>query len=530
MTALRDPVSALPAPDPDRHEYPRPQFRRGSWTTLNGTWEFALDSDGRWKTPAGVSWDAEIVVPFAPETPASGVADPGFHHACWYRRTFEAPALAEGESLLLHFGAVDYEATVFVNGVVAARHSGGYTPFSADVTDLLAPEGLQTVVVHAMDDPNDLAKPRGKQDWLLEGHEIWYPRTTGIWQTVWLEVVPATRLAALEWRSNLERWEVELEAAVEGVEREGCRLHVRLHVGDHLVADDAYSVVAGEVHRRIALSDPGVDDYRNELLWSPESPNLIEANLELRDESGQLLDAVESYTALREVGVQGDRFLLNHRPYELRLVLDQGYWPETGLTAPSDEAFVLDIELVKRMGFNGVRKHQKVEDPRFLHWADRLGLLVWAEMPSAYRFTRRSIERTTREWGEVLDRDASHPCIVTWVPFNESSGVPDLAVTDAQRRHVEAIYHLTRSIDGSRPIVGNDGWEHVVSDIVGIHDYDDAETLRRRYGSEEVLQKLFARQPFGRRRLLAEGETYEGQPIVLSEFGGLALADGSEGT
>ena len=237
---------------------------------------------------------------------------------------------------------------------------------------------------------------------------------------------------------------------------------------------------------------------------------------------------MQSYTALRDVGVEGNRFLLNNRPYELRLVLDQGYWPETGMTAPADEAFRVDIELAKAMGFNGVRKHQKIEDPRFLYWADRLGLLVWGEMPSTYRFTRRSIERMTREWGAVLGRDASHPCIVTWVPFNESSGVPDLSITDAQRRFVEAIYHLTRAIDPSRPVIGNDGWENVATDIVGIHDYDMPETLRQRYESEELIPKLLARQRFGARPLLAGDDLYSGQPIVLSEIGGLAISSQSE--
>ena len=524
-------ASGLPAPDPAAHAYPRPQLCRERWWSLNGTWDFCLDPEGLRQHASDVEWNSSIVVPFAPETPASGVHEQGFHRACWYRRSFEAPALAKGERLILHFGAVDFYATVAVNEVEATRHIGGYTPFSTDITKLLVPGVSQTVTVHAQDDPHDLTKPRGKQDWLLEPHAIWYPRTTGIWQTVWLEVVPAVRIHGLRWGSNLERWEVELEATIDAGQQEGLRLHLRLSTGETVLVEDDYSVVAGEVHRRIGLSDPGADDYRNELLWSPRSPTLIDAEVELRGPDGELLDAVTSYTALRQVDVQGDRFFLNNRPYQLRLVLDQGYWPETGLTAPADEAFRLDVELAKAMGFNGVRKHQKIEDPRFLLWADRLGLLVWAEQPSTYRFTRRAIERITREWGDVLDRDVSHPCIVTWVPFNESSGVPDLSSKEAQRHFVDAIYHLTRSIDPSRPVVGNDGWENLAStDMVGIHDYDDAETLRARYESEELLPKLFSHQRFGGRPLLLEDAAYAGQPIVLSEFGGLALSDDHERT
>jgi hypothetical protein len=475
-----------------------------------------------------VEWGGTIEVPFAPETPASGVDDQGFHHACWYRRTFEAPAPVSGERLILHFGAVDFDATVELNGIVVVRHSGGYTPFSADISDFVTDEGPQTLIVLAVDDPHDLAKPRGKQDWMREPHLIWYPRTTGIWQTVWLETVPATRIAAVHWRSNLERWELELETEVEAHPGAQLELRLRLAVGDDVLVTDRYSVASRAVHRRIALSDPGVDDYRNALLWSPESPTLIDARLELW-EGDVLLDTVESYTALRQVAIERDRFLLNNRPYQLRLVLDQGYWPETGLTAPCDDAFRLDAELTKGMGFNGVRKHQKVEDPRYLYWADRVGLLVWAEMPSAYRFTRRSIERVTREWRDVIDRDAGHPCIVTWVPFNESSGVPDLTITSAQRSFVEAVASITRAVD-QRPVVANDGWENLGSEIVGIHDYDDAATLLRRYG-EEAIPHVFGRQRYGGRPILVAKDSYRGQPIVLSEFGGIAFTpDGGEGT
>ena len=190
--------------------------------------------------------------------------------------------------------------------------------------------------------------------------------------------------------------------------------------------------------------------------------------MELRDGDGELIDSVHSYTALRSVDMQADRFILNSRPYYLRLVLDQGYWLGSGLTAPDDEALIKDIGLVKQMGFNGVRKHQKIESSRFLYWADRLGLLVWEEMPSAYRYTTRSIHRLTREWLEILDRDRSHPCIVAWVPFNESWGVPNLPESPEQRHFVQSLYHLTKAIDRSRPVIGNDGWESVATDIIGI--------------------------------------------------------------
>ncbi len=508
--------------------HPRPMLRRAGWSSLDGTWEFAIDRDGAWSEPEHVGWNARIRVPFAPETRASGIGDTSFFQACWYRRTFAIAPLAPEERLLLHFGAVDHAASVWVNGVPVARHEGGYTPFSADVTGALR-EGEQTVVVRAQDDPHDLGKPRGKQDWQLEPHSIWYPRTSGIWQTVWIERVPATRIGAVAWRPNLEKWEIALHSTIAGVPRPNLRLHVRLAVGGEVLCDDTYSVILGEVNRTIAPSDPGIDDHRNTLLWSPANPTLIDAHLELWGGRGEKLDEVRSYTALRSVAVDDGRFLLNGRPLRQRLVLDQGYWPDTGLTPPDSDALRRDVEITKRMGFNGVRKHQKIEDPRYLYWADRLGLVVWEEMPSAYRFTATSIARLTREWIETIQRDRSHPCIVAWVPFNESWGVPDLPAIAAQRHYVQGLYHLTKTLDPDRPVLGNDGWESTATDIIGIHDYDeDVTRLSRRYERPELLPQLFRHGRPGGRLLTIEGHPHAGQPIMLTEFGGIQVGERPE--
>jgi hypothetical protein len=229
--------------------------------------------------------------------------------------------------------------------------------------------------------------------------------------------------------------------------------------------------------------------------------------------------------------VQGDRFVLNGRPYPLHMVLDQGYWPNSGLTPPDDDALRIDVELVKEMGFNGVRKHQKIEDPRYLYWCDKLGLLVWEEMPSAYRFTKTSIERLAREWIEVIDRDCSHPSIVAWVPFNESWGVPDLPDSPAQRHYVQALYHLTKTLDPTRPVIGNDGWESVATDIIGIHDYEgEPERLVRRYGADEGARLFKRERPGGRILVLDGAATPTNQPIMLTEFGGIAYSPKSGGT
>jgi beta-galactosidase/beta-glucuronidase len=493
--------------------------------SLNGAWDFYIDRAGLHAEPNEVTWDREIIVPFSPETKASGIADTTFYSVVWYRQTFIAPEFGPGERMVLHFGAVDYQTTVWVNGAKVCVHQGGYASFSADVTAALRSSSeLQEIIVRAEDDPADLAKPRGKQDWRLEPHSIWYPRTTGIWQTVWLERVPEVHLDTLYWTSDLTCWEIGLDATIRGCVGRKLTLAVKLMREHIVIAADTYEVVAGEVHRRIALSDPGVDDYRNDLLWSPASPTLIDAFLELRDEDGRVIDEVQSYTAIRSVDIQGDRFILNGRPILLRLVLDQGYWPDSGLTAPDDKALLHDVLLAKVLGFNGVRKHQKIECQRYLYWADRMGLLVWEEMPSAYRYTTKSVERLTAEWTEVIRRDRSHPCIIAWVPFNESWGVPDLPDSPAQRHYVQALYHLTKSLDASRPVIGNDGWESIATDIIGIHDYDDQpERIGRRYGINDIEAQLFKRERPGGRMLFVGDDRGWKHPIVLTEFGGIAL-------
>jgi hypothetical protein len=509
---------------PGRHGYPRPQLQRSGWTSLNGTWEFAIDADAAWCHPNEVTWSHRIQVPFAPETPASGIGNTSFYRVAWYRKTIDLEPAPQGHRVMLHFGAVDYAAKVWVNGCEAATHEGGYTPFTVDLSPFAGKNRL-VIVVRAYDDPSDLSQPRGKQDWQLEPHSIWYARTTGIWQTVWLETVPSTWIDRIRWTPNLERWEIGFEAWLGGNRREGLKLGVKLRVGNTLLADDTYAVVAGEVHRRIALSDPGIDDYRNGLLWNPSTPTLIDVQLQLWADRGDLLDEATSYTALRSVKVEHDRVMLNGRPYMLRLALDQGYWPETGLTPPDDAALRRDVELAKAMGFNGVRKHQKIEDPRYLYWADRLGLFVWEEMPSAYRFTDRSIQRVSREWIAAIERDTSHPCIIAWVPINESWGVPNLPTNPAERHYVQGLYHLTKTVDPTRPVIGNDGWESVATDIIGIHDYDsDPERIARRYRADEVLPRLFKRERPGGRLLVLEGDMAHEQPVIITEFGGITLS------
>ena len=473
-----------------------------------------------------MTWSGYIRVPYPPESELSGVNDPGFHPVVWYRRSFNPPESWRDGRVILHFGAVDYRARVWVNGQLVAEHEGGHTPFSADITDVLG-DGEQEVVVRAEDDPLDLEKPRGKQDWQPEPHGIWYPRTSGIWQTVWLERVADTHIAEVRFTPDLANFAVLSEVEVAG-NAEGLALELSFRLGDELLASDRLELQGPKVARKVHLAVSGFDDLRR-FIWSPEHPNLIDIELKLY-RGDTLLDTVTSYTGLRSVEARDGKFFLNGRPYFLRLALDQGYWDESLLAAPSDEALKRDVELAKALGFNGVRKHQKIEDPRYLYWADKLGLLVWEELPSAYRFTPKAVHRLTKEWLEVLKRDHNHPSIVAWVLFNESWGVPDLVHSAEQRHAVAALYHLTKALDASRPAVGNDGWEHVETDLLTIHDYSrEAEALAARYGtpeaswqtSQEVLEH-------GKAILLDESEV-EDQPVILSEFGGIRYNPEAEG-
>ncbi len=506
--------------------YPRPLMVREGWTDLCGVWRFAVDDDDRglrerWQLRTD-PYDRAIVVPFPPESAMSGVHDPAPHPVVWYRREVSVHGLTGGsDRLVLHLGAVDHRATVWVDGQCAGGHEGGHTPFSLDVTDLLTPGAPTFVVVVRAEDPvADPCQPRGKQTWLAEASGLHHPRTTGIWQPVWLERRPEVAVTHLTWTPDLPGARVGLAVELSRGPREPVRLTVVLRLGDEVLAEQSVRVV--DAHLRFDVALPALADGRqhSRLLWSPEHPTLLDAEVRLHAGDAQV-DRVTSYVGLRSTAAKDGVLLLNGRPYALRAVLAQGLWPASHLAAPSPQALRREVELVRELGFTGVRVHQKVEDPRFLHWCDRLGVVVWAEMPSAYAFAPRAVQRLTAEWLEVLRRDASHPSIVAWVPLNESWGVPQAEDVAAQRSYASALAALTRAVDPTRPVVSNDGWEHVDSDIVGIHDYSaDPEDLARRYGSRQEVDRLLAEGRPWRRRVSLPGQSDRGQPVVLSEFGG----------
>ena len=530
-------MSTLPRP-----EYPRPQFRRESWTNLNGDWRFAFDDEDAglaegWQNVAAGDlgtgrrspFDRTINVPFSYQAKLSGIGDPTFHDIVWYARTFEYPPSAE-ERLLLHFGAVDYRATVWVNGVHVASHEGGHTPFSAGVSHALL-DRKNVVVVRAEDPSRDVTIPRGKQYWKEESEGIFYTRTTGIWQTVWLEPVGRRRIDSLRLTPDVDAAALDAEVGVEGFEP-GLTLRITVRYADERVLDDRFGLQSALVERRLPLvtrgeqpTSPYPGRWGRPPLWSPEEPNLHDLTVELLDAEGRRLDAVDSYFGMRKIEVREGRFYLNDHPLYQRLVLDQGYFPDSILTAPTDDDLRGDIELAKEMGFNGARKHQKVEDPRWLYWADTLGFLVWGEMANAYQYSPDYIRRITSEWQEAVRRDYNHPCVVVWVPMNESWGARELATDPRQVEHLLAMYHLTRSLDGSRPVVSNDGWEHALTDICAIHDYRNAAVLGQRYQTPESSLAEPERRP-----VYAPGYGYRGEPILITEFGGIAFATADPGS
>ncbi len=507
----------------DATEHPRPLLRRPV-TSLDGEWDLAVDADLLRDSPGAVTFDRRIVVPFAPETPASGVRVDGPVRRAWYRRPL--PPARSGRRTLLHLGAVDRIADVWVGGAHVARHEGGYTPWSVDVTDYLGKDGAD-LVVRADDDERDLDVPRGKQEWQEEPHSIWYPRTTGIWRSVWLEQVSPVHIEDVRWSADARTTTVEV--AVQLPEQAvGHRIRIRLRAGDRLLVDDDVLVTRPEVRRAWALGDGGSDD-RHALLWEPARPALVNAELALLDPRGDVVDEVASYTAVRDVRVEEGRFLLNGRPQPLRLVLDQGYWPGSGATPPDGDALRRDVEVTLALGFTGARKHQKTEDPRYLAWADRLGLLVWAEMPSPQRAGDAAARHLLAEWPEVVVAHRGYPCVVTWVPLNESWGVSGAERDARQAALVRALTGVADALDGTRPVSANDGWETTGGGILGVHDYDqDPGRLAARYRDAGALAATL-----GRRRddgLLPDldREPAGDRVVVLSEFGGVALRTGQE--
>lgn len=516
-------------------DYPRPQFVRKNWENLNGVWDFAFDDEnkgerGKWfeKFP-----DARTIqVPFTYETKLSGIEDETRHDHVWYHRTISVDgSRLENGRYLLHFEGSDFETKLWVNGQYAGSHRGGYARFSFDITDLVK-DGENDLTVK-VEDSFDIQQPRGKQRWIGKNFGCWYVQTTGIWKTVWSEYVPSVRLNRVKMTPDLEHYTLELEYEVEAPEEmlDG-RLMVEAEISfkGRLINKVLTAVMANHMEAGANVFARKSDGMEwGVQTWSPEEPNLYDIRFRLLDQ-GEVLDEAGSYFAMREIRIDGPNILLNGRPLYQRLILDQGYWKDSHLTPPDEEALIEDIEKIQALGYNGLRKHQKTEDERFLYWCDVKGMLVWSEVPAAYQFTDYAVTEFTAEWVEIVKQNYNHPCIITWTPFNESWGVSHIKTERSQQHFTEAIYHLTKSLDRYRPVIVNDGWEHTVSDIITLHDYEEAgEILKKRY--TKYQDEIFTNDVYhcNHKSALANGYEYKGQPVIISEYGGIAFNNDDSG-
>jgi len=518
----------MPIPRP---EYPRPQFVRSDWLCLNGEWEFEIDQGdsglerGLLRRPLTGS----ITVPFCPESRLSGVENNDFLEAVWYRREVETPSSWAGRRILLHFQAVDYDATVWVNGQEVGRHRGGFSPFTCDLGGAAAPVERAEIVVRARDGHRD-PQPRGKQAQTYDPRGAIYLRTTGIWQSVWLEPVPEIHLGRPRLTPDVANSVFRLEqplvhrpggvGSVSPVSRKGLKLHAQLLDDAGVVSETACSAEL-DLGLNLDLAVPA-ERLR---LWSPEDPHLYDVNLRLVDGDGRTLDEARSYAGLRSVSIDEKAITLNGKPVFQRLVLDQGYYPDGIMTAPSDEALRRDIELSIDAGFNGARLHQKVFEERFLYHADRLGYLLWGEFGDwgcrGYGPQETHQQPTASyitEWLEVLERDYSHPSIIGWCPLNETwQPLHDRITTlDAVTR---GLFLATKAMDLTRPVLDTSGYSHRVpeADVYDCHDYtQDVDTFAANHAGTSGGRPHYN----GR-----EGQTwsipYRGQPFFVSEFGGI---------
>ena len=491
--------SSIPRP-----EHPRPQFVRSSWMNLNGTWTYTFDFGKSGKErdfASSQGFEGKITVPFCPESLLSGVNHKDFIPAMWYQRSITIPEDWKGEKVILHFGAVDFETEVFIDGKSAGKHYGGTSSFEFDITPFVSGGGTHSVVVYVLDDNRSGLQPSGKQCKAHKSRGVHYTRTTGIWQTVWMEAVSEYGLKSFHIIPDfdLKRFSVQTEFYAV---RPDLTFRATLMDGTKRVSTVEAAVSNGAVCL-LPVKKPKS--------WSPENPFLYDLVLEVIDKSGRVLDHVESYAGMRKIHLQGNQVFLNNKPYYLRLVLDQGFYPDGIWTAPSDAALRKDIELSMRAGFNGARLHQKVFEERFHYWADRLGYLTWGESSSWGIDIRNgaAARNFLIEWQEIVMRDRNHPSIIAWTPFNEAWSRGE----ELKRLLIDA-YHLTYSLDSTRPVNDSSGGLHFKTDLWTEHTYEQ---------DPVKLNELLALSDENEvwRRLPERSGEYRGQPYLIDEYGGI---------
>ncbi len=535
-----------------RPEYPRPQFvREGNWINLNGEWDFSFDDADiglkeRWyKKENSKNFDRKIMVPFCFQSKLSGIEDNSFHDIIWYRRVFDIPKKFNDKKVLLHFGAVDYRCFIYLNGECVGSHEGGYVGFSLNITKFL--EGSNVLVVRVEDPSDDLEIPRGKQFWKTEIETIFYPRVSGIWQTVWVEFLSQDySIDNVKITPDIEKSEVIFEVNIEGQGFPKLSLGINILSGNQSIAQDSINLdfigkigsrknkkVLKEkielISRKMFYDNPFrfrflVKIPEDQLvLWDINSPNLYDFSLKIQnDETGEIYDEISSYFGMRKISL-GDgnnqkRIFLNDKPLYQKLFLVQGYWPDSLYTPPSDEHIKRDIQFVIDFGFNGLRTHQKTFDPRFLYWCDKMGVLVWGEIGNCYRFSVKSQLRLINEFVAEIERDYNHPSIIAWVPLNEGWGVSGAEKDPKRGYYTSSLYFLIKSIDSTRLIIDDDGWWHTEhNDICTRHFYSTTDLLPATLDEEISSHKTSAPKPY------LKPSEYKGEPIIYSEIGGFGF-------
>ncbi len=507
--------------DIPRPEHPRPQFERESWINLNGEWTYTFDfgksgAERAFKDSKG--FNAKITVPFCPESELSGVGQKDFIEMMWYQKEIHIPHDWKSKKVILHFGAVDYIAEIFIDGKYVGRHFGGSSSFSFDITDFVAAGENHSLVVHVTDDVRSGKQPSGKQSSKFKSHGCHYTRTTGIWQTVWIEAVPGFSLKSCRIVPDFDNNKFLFTPLFNGL-KSNLKLRITIRDGEKIASREVFTAQNGiPVQSQICNPKP----------WSPESPFLYDILFEVVD-GKKIADSVKSYAGMRKIHVEGDSLLLNNKPYYLRFVLDQGFYPDGIWTAPSDAALKKDIELSMRAGFNGARLHQKVFEERFHYWADKLGYLTWGEFPS-WGFalwggdphqtgepSSVSAWNALSEWREVVERDLNHPSIIAWTPLNETRESNDW---DTHNRFHADIYDLTKSVDPTRPINETSGYVHVKTDLWTVHIYEQ--------NPEKLKAQLTPDNEKGVWRNFPDKEVnYQGQPYFVDEFGGIKWVAGT---
>lgn len=483
-----------------RAEHPRPDAFRTNWYCLNGQWQFEIDDkdDGEARgLNSGKDLASQITVPFCPESRLSGIGHYGLMKHTWYRRHFDLPQAMVGKRVLLHFGAVDYAATVYMNGQLVGSHIGGSVPFSFDVTKLVHDQNNE-VVVHVLHDVTSGKEPTGKQTHTVSQGCV-YTRTTGIWQPVWLEAVGSTYVEDMVVTPDPDRSRVLIKVFLNGNDS-GLKLTGEAFVDGRKVGSDSTPVSGHEENLVINLS--------KKKLWEPGAPFLYDLKFTLRH-NGKVVDELASYCALRTVTMDGRCILINGKRVFQRLILDQGFYPDGIWTAPSDAELKADIERSLAAGFNGARLHQKVFEPRYLYWADKLGYLVWGEFPNwGFDHKPENYANYIREWTEEVLRDRNHPAIIGWCPFNETGGNPG----ELQ----QIIWRQTKALDSSRPLIESSGWAHTLElpEVLDEHDYNqDPVAFKKRWMDMFSPALTTGKRP-----------TDRGIPFMVSEFGGIGWA------